>query len=106
MDLFFRKYDNYYLRKLQYIGFTHERIGLNAHCVNCSMNFVRQSLTKLIRDSYYDTDIHQRLTVRICWGGRHGGLPLRNTMYYVSAVRTRSARQSINRGEVLREGER
>jgi hypothetical protein len=43
--------------------------------VNCAMNFVRQSLTNLIRDSYYDRDIHQRLTVRICWGAGTGACP-------------------------------
>jgi uncharacterized membrane protein (DUF373 family) len=62
IDLFSGKYDNYYLRKLEKIGFTHVRIGLNAHFVNCAMNFVRQSVTNLIRDTYSDRDVHRRLT--------------------------------------------
>ncbi|MRR54621.1 MAG: heme-binding sensor globin domain-containing protein [Deltaproteobacteria bacterium] len=62
MDLFSGKYDNHYLRKLEKIGLAHVRIGLNAHFVNCAMNFVRQAVTNLIRDTYPDRDTRRRLT--------------------------------------------
>jgi len=62
MDLFSGKYDNHYLRNLEKIGFAHVRIGLNAHYVNCAMNFVRQAVTNLIRDTYPDREMRRRLT--------------------------------------------
>jgi len=63
VDLFSGKYDNHYLRKLEKIGLVHVRIGLNAHFVNCAMNFVRQSLVDLIRENYADREMRRRLTV-------------------------------------------
>jgi uncharacterized membrane protein (DUF373 family) len=60
-DLFSGKYDNHYLRKLEKIGLAHVRIGLNAHFVNCAMNFVRQTVTNLIRDTYPDLEMRRRL---------------------------------------------
>ncbi len=62
MDLFSGKYDNHYLRKLEKIGMAHVRIGLNAHFVNCAMNFVRQSLVDLIRENYADREMRRRMT--------------------------------------------
>ncbi len=62
LDLFSGKYDNHYLRKLEKIGLAHVRIGLNAHFVNCAMNFVRQSLVDLIRENYADREMRRRLT--------------------------------------------
>lgn len=61
-DLFSGKYDNHYLRKLEKIGLAHVRIGLNAHFVNCAMNFIRQSLVNLIRESYADRETRRMLT--------------------------------------------
>lgn len=62
LDLFSGKYDNHYLRKLEKIGLAHVRIGLNAHFVNCAMNFVRQSLVNLIHETYSDLEMRRRLT--------------------------------------------
>jgi len=62
ISLFSGKYDNHYLRKLEKIGLAHVRIGLNAHFVNCAMNFIRQSLVDLIRENYADRDMRRRLT--------------------------------------------
>lgn len=62
VGLFSGKYDNHYLRKLEKIGLAHVRIGLNAHFVNCAMNFIRQSLVDLIRENYADRDMRRRLT--------------------------------------------
>lgn len=62
LDLFSGKYDNHYLRKLEKIGLAHVRIGLNAHFVNCAMNFVRQSLVNLIRETYSDREMRRMLT--------------------------------------------
>lgn len=62
LDLFSGKYDNHYLRKLEKIGLAHVRIGLNAHFVNCAMNFIRQALVNLIRESYSDREMRRTLT--------------------------------------------
>lgn len=62
VDLFSGQYDNHYLRKLEKIGMAHVRIGLNAHFVNCAMNFIRQALVNLIRDTYADREMRRRLT--------------------------------------------
>ncbi|MEA5114973.1 MAG: protoglobin domain-containing protein [Geobacteraceae bacterium] len=62
LDLFSGKYDNHYLRKLEKIGLAHVRIGLNAHFVNCAMNFIRQSLVDMIRENYADREMRRRLT--------------------------------------------
>jgi uncharacterized membrane protein (DUF373 family) len=62
VDLFSGQYDNHYLRKLEKIGLAHVRIGLNAHFVNCAMNFIRQALVNLIRDTYPDRETRRRLT--------------------------------------------
>lgn len=62
IGLFSGKYDNHYLRKLEKVGLAHVRIGLNAHFVNCAMNFIRQSLVDLIRENYADRDMRRRLT--------------------------------------------
>ncbi|NMC72965.1 MAG: heme-binding sensor globin domain-containing protein [Geobacteraceae bacterium] len=61
-DLFSGRYDNHYLRKLEKIGTAHVRTGLNAHFVNCAMNFVRQALVNLIRETYADREMRRRLT--------------------------------------------
>lgn len=62
VDLFSGQYDNHYLRKLEKIGMAHVRIGLNAHFVNCAINFIRQALVNLIRDTYADREMRRRLT--------------------------------------------
>lgn len=62
VELFSGQYDNHYLRKLEKIGMAHVRIGLNAHFVNCAMNFIRQALVNLIRDTYADREMRRRLT--------------------------------------------
>jgi len=62
VDLFSGNYDNHYLRKLEKIGLVHVRIGLNAHFVNCAMNFIRQSLVNLIRETFADRDMRRKLT--------------------------------------------
>jgi uncharacterized membrane protein (DUF373 family) len=62
LDLFTGKYDNHYLRKLEKIGLAHVRIGLNAHYVNCAMNFIRQAIVNLIRENYPDHEPRRRLT--------------------------------------------
>lgn len=62
IGLFSGKYDNHYLRNLEKVGLAHVRIGLNAHFVNCAMNFIRQSLVDLIRENYADRDMRRRLT--------------------------------------------
>ena len=62
VDLFSGKYDNHYLRKLEKIGLAHVRIGLNAHFVNCAMNFIRQVLVNLIRETYPDREMRRKLT--------------------------------------------
>jgi uncharacterized membrane protein (DUF373 family) len=62
LDLFSGKYDNHYLRKLEKIGLAHVRIGLNAHYVNAAMNFIRQATVNMIRDTYPNREIRQKLT--------------------------------------------
>ena len=62
IELFSGKYDNHYLRNLEKIGLAHVRIGLNAHFVNCAMNFVRQAVMNIIRDAYPNTETRRRLT--------------------------------------------
>jgi len=59
--MFSGKYDNHYLRTLERVGLAHVRVGLNAHFVNCSMNFVRQYAVNLIRDNHPDQERRRRL---------------------------------------------
>lgn len=54
VTLFNGSYDNLYLRTLERIGLAHVRVGLNAHFVNSSMNFVRQRIVNMIRNQYPD----------------------------------------------------
>lgn len=61
-DLFSGRYDNHYLRKLEKIGLAHVRIGLNAHFVNCAMNFVRQATVNMIREACSDRVARHKLT--------------------------------------------
>jgi uncharacterized membrane protein (DUF373 family) len=62
LDLFSGKYDNHYMRRIERIGLAHVRIGLKPHFVNCAMNFVRQSVVNMIRDTYPDRDTRRTLT--------------------------------------------
>lgn len=62
VGLFSGKYDNHYLRKLEKIGLAHVRIGLNAHFVNCAMNFIRQALVDMIRETNADREMRRKLT--------------------------------------------
>lgn len=59
--LFAGNYDNSYYHMLQKIGFTHVRVGLNAHFVNSSMNLVRQFAVNLIRENFPDTEERRKI---------------------------------------------
>jgi uncharacterized membrane protein (DUF373 family) len=62
VELFSGRYDNHYLRNQEKIGLAHVRVGLNAHFVNCAMNFLRQALVNMIRDAFPDREMRRRLT--------------------------------------------
>jgi uncharacterized membrane protein (DUF373 family) len=59
--LFAGDYNNQYYHTLQKIGYSHVRVGLNAHFVNASMNLVRQFTVSLIRDNFPDTEQRRKI---------------------------------------------
>jgi hypothetical protein len=59
--LFAGDYNNQYYHTLQKIGYSHVRVGLNAHYVNSSMNLIRQFTIGLIRDNFPDTEQRRKI---------------------------------------------